>query len=159
MTPLYTEELAGRYRARAQKSLWFSVAIVIIAWGACAVLCTQVRTANAGQMFRWVMGLSILSGWIAIAVLTLIFRPARAEGRHMAGVLREEAEEMRGILTVEDDAFQIPRGIRICRARLETAEGPVFLRLSAQIKGRVPQGTPVRLRVQRQFITGFEVEA
>lgn len=158
MTSFYTPQDARRYRLRARASLAVACALTAVAWLVCAFLCARVRTANAGLLFRWVMGLSTGSGWIAIVLLTMVFRPAQAESRHMAGILKEQAaEEYEGVLTLLPDEFQIPRGIRVRRGTLDDGNGTVSLRLDARFTRQLPAGQRLRVRAVRQFITGFEV--
>lgn len=157
MTPLYTPDRARRYRVRAQGGLIAACLLVFAAWTACAVLCAQVRTANAAALFRRVLLLSVLSGWIAIVLWRLVYRPARAEERHMDSISNDPAEEFQGVLTLYPEEFQIPKGIRVRKARLDTAEGPVSLRLDAALSRRLPAGARVRVQTVRQYITAYEV--
>lgn len=157
MTSFYSQQTARRCRRAAQAGRIAAAALTAAGWGVCAYLCTRVRTANAAYLFRWVLALSILPGWAAILILSLRVRPSQAEYRHQSGLLQEEAEDMEGVLSLLPGAFQIPRGIRVCQAALETAEGSVKLRLDAKYAGRLPAGKRVRVRVARQFITGWEV--
>lgn len=157
MTQLYTQQSFRRCEKAAKASLIWAILLVTVFWGLCAFLCTRVRTANAALLFRWVLGLSILSGWAAILILAFIYRPNRAEKRHIQSMLNEPWEEMEGVFYLEDSTFQIPRGIRVQKARLETAEEPVSLRLDARYAHLLPLGQPVKIRVIRQYITAYEV--
>jgi len=158
MTPLYTPELSRRCRLRARCGLIAAFVSVFAAWAACAFLCARVRTANAAAMFRLVMVLSVCSGWIAILFWRLLYRPARAEEKHVDSILTDPPEEYRGVLALETEAFQIPKGICVRRARLDTAEGPVSLRLDDRLSRRMPTGVPLRVLAVRQYITAYEVQ-
>ena len=156
MTHFYTPERAKKSRLRAQISLATACAMILIAWAVCAYLCTRVRTANAALLFRWVLALSAGSGWTAILLISLAYSPARAEARHMESILKGPAEEAAGVLTLYPEEFRIPRGIRVRKARLDTPDGPVSLRLDASLAPLLPVGRSVRVQVVRQFITGWE---
>ena len=158
MTLFYTADRARACRQRARASRAAAALAVGGCFLICAVLCTRVQTGNAANMFRWVLILSVLSGWAAIALMHLVSRPAMATWRHMESLLRETPETHAGTLTVLPEAFQIPRGIRVKKAVLHTREGPLSLRLDAALEKRLPVSVPVRVQVARQYITAIEVQ-
>ncbi len=158
MQPLYTPALERRCRRAAQGSLLLACALLFCGWAACAYLCTRVRTGTAAILFPPVLILSTASGWAAILVFFLAYRPARAEYRHVTGILQEEPSAPReGTLTWMGGAFQVPGSIRVRKARLDAEDGPATLLLDERFFRGIPEGTPLRIRTRRQFIADYEV--
>ena len=158
MQPLYTPALERRCRRTARGSLLLACGLLLCGWAACAYLCTRVRTGTAAALFPPVLILSTASGWAAILIFFLAYRPARAEYRHVTGILQEEPSAPReGTLTWMGSAFQVPGSIRVRKARLNTESGPVSLLLDERLSRDIPEGTPLRIRTRRQFIADYEV--
>ena len=158
MHSLYTSALERRCRRFARLSLLAACALVVCGWAVCACLCTRVRTGNAASLFPPVLILSVASGWAAILVFFLLYRPARAEYRHVAGILREAPSDIReGRLAWVGDAFQLPGSIRVRKARLENGSETASLLLDERLARTVPRGTPLRIRTRRQFLSDYEV--
>lgn len=158
MHSLYTSALEKRCRRFARLSLLLACAPVVCGWAVCAYLCTRVRTGNAAALFPPVLILATLSGWAAILIFFLAYRPARAEYRHVAGILREAPSDLReGTLTWVGDAFQLPGSIRVRKANLENGSETASLLLDERLAKGIPQGTPLRIRTRRKFLSDYEV--
>ncbi len=158
MILLYTPERARRARALSRVSLWLACGLLAGALAVCVILCARVNTGNAQRMLYAVIGLFTLAGWAAIALLALVYRPSAAECRHITSILNGEAEEMEGRLALTSACFQIPKGILVRKAALESDGEKRSLNVDERMKKRLPpEGTRVRVRVVRKFITAFEV--
>ncbi len=158
MTELYTRRETDRFRHLA---LFCGAAAAVILAAALAVsiaLCCQVNTLNAARLEKTVILVSVLAGWIALPLLLMGYRPARAEYRHMEGLLSGEKTEHTGILTVSPTDVALPRSITVRKAFLKDNGESVALTLNARLARRMPpNGTPVRVTAVRRFITAFEV--
>ena len=156
----YSQAEALRVERRAKISLYVSFALVLSALIACVVLCTRVNTGNAAAMLYTVIGVFTLAGWVAILLLRLVYFPSAAAGRHMKSILGGEEEEGEGSLSLSPAAFQIPKGILARKVSLavEGEEEPRKLNIDARlVKKLPPNGTRVRVRTVRKFITAIEV--
>ena len=149
-----------RVDRRAKISLYFSLALLLSSLIACIVLCTQVNTGNAESMLYTVIGLFTLAGWITILLLRLVYFPSAAVCRHMKSILDGEEEEWAGRLSLSSAAFQIPKGILARKVFLavEGEEEPRKLNIDDRLVKKLPaDGTRVRVRTVRKFITAIEV--
>lgn len=157
MILLYSQADARRMGRRARNSLYTACALLIFALTACVILCTKVNTGNAERMLYAVIGLFTLAGWTAILLFRLVYLPSAAAYRHMKSILAGEETEMEGRLALTAAAFQIPKGVLARKVTL-TGEDEVFnLNLdSRNVKKLPPEGTRVRVRVVRTFITAIE---
>lgn len=160
MIIFYSQADALRMGRRAKASLYASLALLLSALIACVVLCALVNTANAESMLYTVIGLFTLAGWIAILLMRLVYAPSAAICRHMKSILGGEEEETEGRISLSPAAFQIPKGILARKAAL-TVEGEEENRMlnidSRFVKKLPPDGTRVRVRTVRKFITAVEV--
>ena len=158
MTNFYSKEEMERHRRRAVWSGAAAWSALALGWIACAALCFFVNTANARRMLFGVIGLATVSGWVFILLRQMVYTPARAEARHMAGIIAEEATEYEGVLRLSPGAFQIPRSIAVRRATLTNGEESVTLSIDAALARRLPpDGSFVRVQTARKYITGYEV--
>ena len=159
MVFLYSQTDALRVGRRARASLIVALTLLAAALIACSALCANVHTGNAERMLYTVIGLFTLAGWAAILLLRLVYFPSAAVCRHMKSILNgEEEEEMEGRLSLTPAAFQIPKGILVRKAALDTEGETRALNLDARfVKKMPPEGTRVRVRVVRKFITAIEV--
>ncbi len=156
----YSHADALRMNRRAKISLYTSFALLLSALIACVILCTQVNTGNAERMLYLVIGLFTVAGWIAILLLRLIYFPSAAVCRHMKSILAGEEEEMEGRLSLSSTAFQIPKGILARKVSLavEGEEETRKLNIDDRLMKKLPpDGTRVRVRTVRKFITAIEV--
>lgn len=156
----YSQADILRVDRRAKISLYLSFALLALAMLACIVLCMQVNTGNAEQMLYTVIGLFTLAGWIAILLLRLIYFPSTAVCRHMKSIFGGEEEELEGRLSLSPAAFQIPKGIlaRKISLAVEGEEEPRKLNIDDRLVKKLPSdGTRVRVRTVRKFITAIEV--
>ena len=158
MTELYHPEEEKRLSRLAACSLAAAVGILAGALILCVGLCFRVNTGNAGWMLRKAVVCSTLGGWIAMALYFWVYRPSRAESRHMAGILAGEKQEYRGYLTVDSAERQLPCSISVRRAALENGGETVHLILDARLARRLPpSGAFVRVAAVRKYITAYEV--
>ncbi len=156
----YSQAEALRVERRAKISLYVSFALVLSALIACVVLCTRVNTGNAAAMLYTVIGVFTLAGWVSILLMRLVYFPSAAVGRHMKSILGGEEEEGEGSLSMSPAALQIPKGILAWKVSLavEGEEEPRKLNIDARlVKKLPPNGTRVRVRTVRKFITAIEV--
>ena len=160
MISLYSQADALRMDRRAKVSLYVSIGLLLSALIICIVLCAQVNTGNAERMLYTVIGLFTVAGWIAILLLRLIYFPSAAICRHMKSILGGAEEELEGRLSLSPAAFQIPKGIlaRKISLAVEGEEEPRKLNIDDRlVKKLPPDGTRVRIRTVRKFITAIEV--
>ncbi len=158
MVVFYTAEEMEKQKRRARWSGAAAWVCLGLGWLACAALCFFVRTGNAKRMLFLIIGLATLSGWAFILLRQLICVPAQAEAHHMAGILTGEAEAYEGTLLLSPGAFQIPRSIAVRKVMLTQGEETVSLNIDARLAQRLPKdGSFVRVRTVRKYITGFEV--
>ena len=158
MVFLYSRADALRMDRRAKISLYVSFSLLLSALIACIVLCTRVNTGNAERMLYLVIGLFTLAGWIAILLLRLIYFPSAAVCRHMNSIIDGEEKELEGSITLSPAAFQIPKGILARKVSLAAEDETHMLNVDDRlVKNLPPDGTRVRVRVVRKFITAIEV--
>ena len=153
MVYLYTTEEAEKLKRKADGMRAAALVTGGAALAVCIVLCCLVTTANAPVMQALVTGLSILAGWGVMLLYTFGIRQARAEADHMLGILKSEPEEHRGILTVTDQAFHIPRSITVYKATLEENGEKLSLNINARLAGRLPAlRGPVKVKCVRRYV-------
>ena len=160
MMVLYSQADAQRMSRRAKISLSLSCALIVSSLIACIALCTQVNTGNAERMLYTVIGLFTLAGWAAILLFRLIYLPSAAGYRHMKSILDGEEAEMEGRITLTSAAFQIPKCILARKVSLavEGEEETRKLNIDDRLVKKLPtDGTRVRVRTVRKFITAIEV--
>ena len=159
MTVLYSAEEMEKMQRRAKWSGAAAGAVLALGWLACAVLCFFVRTANAKRMLFLIVGLATVSGWLFILLRQMVYIPAHAEARHMAGILADETEtEYEGLLRLTPGAFQIPKSIAVRKVNIRQDEETVSLNIDASLARRLPsEGTHIRVLTVRKYITAFEV--
>ena len=156
----YSQAEAMRVDRRAKISLYVSFALLLSALIACVVLCTRVNTGNAERMLYLIIGLFTLAGWIAILLLRLVYFPSAAVCRHMKSIIGGTEEEIEGSLSLSPAAFQIPKGIvaRKVSLAVEGEEDARKLNIDDRLVKKLPtDGTRVRVRAVRKFITAIEV--
>ncbi len=160
MDALYDEEQVQRLRRRGQRSRELAWGLLILSQLVCVILCTRVRTGNDRLLLAWVIGVSTCGGWAAILILRLRSRPDRVVSAHMAGILANpEAEELAGELRLRPGLVSIPGSIDIRKAELRTEKDTVVLNVLAEKAACLPpDGTRVRVRTVRSYITGWEAE-
>ena len=122
MTELYHPEEEKRLSRLAACSLAAAGGILAGALILCVGLCFRVNTGNAGWMLRKAVVCSTLGGWIAMALYFWVYRPSRAESRHMAGILAGEKQEYRGYLTARRGSC--PAAFPCAGRRWKTGERP-----------------------------------
>lgn len=158
MTTLYTPGEAQAWQGRARRcrqAVWILSAAGL---AACVFLCCRVNTGNAHALFLGVTALSVLTGWAVILLRSLLYQPARAQAQHTAMIAAGSAENYRGALTVERDAFAIPRGITVKKVYLEAAGERILLQADARRAALLPEnGRRVRLTAVKKYVTAFEV--
>ena len=160
MKHLYTPQAAHYWKRRAW--LTFSIALGLVALAAIIniILCGKVNTANAAQLQITCIALFALAGWACILLLYYVYAPAKAMATHIGGMFSAPSETYEGVLTIHKDSFRIPKSVTVCKATLETAEGPVSLSVSAGLVRQLPQnGAALRVTTVRKYITGYEVIA
>ena len=158
MKSFLTEEavLEGQRKARRCRYLLAGLAAGTLVLF--IVICLMTRTGNARAMLTvsWIS--LILLGWGMIAFRMFAEEPARAEERHLAGLAGCAREIHEGRMTLEEDAFRIPKSVRVCKVRLETEDGMLSLNLNERLRDAVPgDGALVRVETAHKFITGIEV--
>jgi len=157
MNGFYTSQEAKRWQRRAKNCLIFSAALIVLALGACIVMCLMVTTANAQKLQLAAVSLFTLAGWTDILLFFFVYAPARAQAEHIGGMLTQEPLVHEGVLTLLPEVFRIPRSITVRKASLMTADGAISLSVSAALSRQLPQGKPLRVWTVRGFITAWEV--
>ena len=158
MTELYSPEEERRFRRRDRISRAAAWTVLLGGLGACVWMCCHARTGNAGQLLKASILVSTLAGWVFAPLLMCAAGPARAEYRHIAGILAGQPEACEGTLTVEKESMCLPRSIAVRRALLTENGETIALSLNARLARRMPpDGTRVRVRTVRRYITAFEV--
>ena len=121
------------------------------------VLCLLTRTGNARGMLITAILSMILLGWGLLAFWLFAAEPARAEARHLEGLAEAETQIREGRITLDPEGFRIPKSVRVLKARLETEDETLSLNLNEKYRAAVPpDGSLVRVRTARKFITGME---
>lgn len=158
MDELYSLQGLNRWSGRARRYRRIALGIGLVTLAVCVLLCTRVETATALTL-RWtVIGLSILGGWTVILLLMLGYAPAKAEMEHWSGVMRGEGEIAEGILTLDRQKWVIPHSVAFYRVRLANEKGSREVSVNVHLASRLPEnGTRVRVRLTRRFITACEV--
>ncbi len=158
MTELYSAEETARWKRQARNSRRAILGILLGGLAVSIGLCFAVRTRNALTLQWTVIGISTLSGWAAILLYALRYRPARAEYTHMEGILAGETQEKEGWLTLKQERFSIPTSITVRRAELRTEEETIPLNVVDRLAARVPEGPcRARVRIVRKYLTAVEV--
>lgn len=157
MLTFYSPAEAERLSRRSRISLFTACALLLLALAVCVALCCRVNTGNAQTMLYAVIGTFTLAGWAAIVLLRLAWAPSAARYRHVKSILTGETVELEGTLRLTSAFFQIPKGIAVRKAVLEDGEETRSLNVDARlVKQLPPDGTRVRVRVVRKFITAVE---
>ena len=160
MENFYSETLLAAWKKRENKYLAIAGGMMLAGLLICVFLCTKVRTGNASLMLAAVIALSCLSGWAAMGLMFFGYAPARAQRGHIAGIRAEEMQEYSGEIRLTPMKVHIPRSIDICKVQLTTGEETLSFHINACLVKYLPaNGTQVRLRVARKFVTGCEVIA
>ena len=146
----------GRERAqRRRRILWAAAVLAVLVF---TVLCACTRTGNARILMILAGSWTLLTGWGLLAWRLFFEEPAQAEAEHLKGLAETEAETREGRITLSGDVFRIPRSVRVRKVRLETEEETLSLNLNEKLTERMPpDGSRVRVRTARKFITGLEV--
>ena len=154
----FLNEAAVRESARrARRRAWVFRGLAGAVPAALIVLCLLTRTGNARAMLAAAWAVVIGLGWAAIAWWMFALEPARAEERHRKGLVSVEPELREGLFFLTPDSFRIPKSVRVRKIRLETGEGALSLNLAESLVPRAPaDGSRVRVRTARKFITGLE---
>ena len=95
--------------------------------------------------------------WLNLLLLLLLL-PASGLAGGVIPNLREAPSDLReGTLTWVGDAFQLPGSIRVRKANLENGSETASLLLDERLAKGIPQGTPLRIRTRRKFLSDYEV--
>ncbi len=159
MVHLYTEQVAQTWKKRTRQHLIAALAVAGAGLLTCILLCTQVSTGNAAKMLPLVIGISTLAGWAVIFLLRFGFFPAKAEVRHVTGVMQEETEEVAGILTIDKQRWLIPHSVAFYKVTLREGGERRIFNVDTHLANQLPaNGTAVRALVVRKFLTAYEVQ-
>lgn len=157
MTFLYSPEKLKRTERREKtgRALVWGLSFVFLA--ACVFFCLNTRMGNEREMMTAAVVLSVLGGWTVMGIAFFYWLPARAEYRHMQGILEGQEEEAEGVLRRTDSWFSIPRSVTVRRILLTQDGGELALQADAPLCRLLPpDGTRVRVRTVRRFITAWE---
>lgn len=158
MTELYGPGEEKRFRRRDRVCRAAAWTVLIGGLGACVWMCCRVHTGNAAALLKACIIVSTLAGWIFLPLLIWGANPARAEHKHISGIRAGHPETREGVLTVEKESLSLPRSITVRRAHLTQNGETAALSLNARLARRMPpDGTRVRVKTVRRYITAFEV--
>jgi hypothetical protein len=150
--------IAQRKRVRFYSFLFAGLCAVALAFF--VTLCLITRTGNAAATLRAAIVGMILLGFACITVWVCLLSPARLKLTHLEGLASQAPEAREGRFFLTAESFQIPRSVRVRRARLEAEGESLPLNLDEAWVSRVPEnGSLVRVLTVRKFITGMEVIA
>ena len=120
--------------------------------------CLLTRTGNMAFMLRVSYVSMIVLGFSCIVFCCCVLLPSRRKETHLEGLLSRDPTILEGRFTLTDAAFRIPKSVRVRAISLETEEGTQALNLDEEWTGFAPpDGSLVRVRAARKFITGIEV--
>ena len=146
----------SRIRVRRVKRILYGLVVLTLAL--LVVLCLLTHTGNARTMLFITMLSMVLLGWGIIALWMFAAEPMKAEEQHLTGLAAAEPECREGLFFLDSDVFRIPKSVRVRKVRLETGEEPLSLNLNDRLTGKMPpDGSRVRVRTARKFITALEV--
>ncbi len=158
MNAWYSPERAQALGRRARLCKWLMIFLALGTLAGCVFFLTRVTTGNAQRLLAATVILSTLGGWAVLLLHAFVLRPLRAQAGHVRSLLGGEGGQYTGRLTVSRDGFRIPGSIVVRKARLETeGETLTFDLNAAWVRSLPPEGTLVRVRTVRRFITAVEV--
>lgn len=160
MELLYSQALLLQYQAKKKRCLYGICALCCVCAAVCVYLCTLVRTGNADALLFCVTALSAVTGWAVILLLAFLYAPCRAQCGHIAGILESDTEEYTGEMHFSGEKVHIPRSIDICKVALAEDGETKYFHIDAVLLNALPaDGTKVRIRAARKYITAYEVIA
>ena len=159
MEQFYSAQGLARWEKQARRMLLAALLTAGIALAACIVLCCHVNTANASLLLAIVIGMSALGGWAVILLLAFGYFPARAEIGHIRGIREDQAAEYAGVLRLSTPQWRIPHSVAFVKAALEMDGEEKSFNVNVRLIPLMPaDGTRVRVRAVRKFITACEVQ-
>lgn len=158
MESFCTEKDVAAQRKLTRRYAYLFYGLCLFTLAIFVFLCIITDTANAARTLRMALISSVLWGWICIALYVCLLSPARANLSHLEGLLDQEPSVREGRFFLTADSFQIPKSVRVRRARLEDGDEFLPLNLDEAWVSRAPaNGSLVRVQTVRKFITGIEV--
>ena len=158
MISFVNEETVAKARKRARRLTFLWIALGAAMLILLLVLCLFTRTGNARSMLyaAWISQIALGLAWIAMWMFQT--EPARAEARHLEGLLESVPETREGTLTVTSDTFRIPKSVRVRKVHLDTEGDTLSLNLNERLLSQMPpSGSAVRVQTVRKFISAMEV--
>ena len=133
--------------------------LIVLTFIAFIVLCLLVRTENADTLHLALMAVTVVMGWICIALYQLGIKEARTQAGHLDMLLQGEKTFREGRITLTRETIRIPKSIRIRKVLLDAGEEePARLNLDERWISRMPpDGSQVRLALAHSYIAGVEI--
>ena len=158
MERFLNEETIQGSRTRVRRVKRVLYGLVILTAALFTALCLLTHTGNARTMLFLTMASTVLPGWGIIALWLFAAEPMKAEEQHLTGLAAVEPESREGLFFLDSDVFRIPKSVRVRKVRLETDDDTLSLNLNDKLTDKMPpDGSRVRVRIARKFITGLEV--
>ena len=156
---LYREDDLVLLRKKVKNLTIAAAVLAAAALGVCVYLCTRVNTANAALLERWVIGISVLSGWTEITLLRFVLGDTRREITH-AGMLRTASRQRyAGQVEVTGEKLRIVNSIPFRTVLLTDGEEKKRLRVIENRAAVLEKAAPRAVYVANGYIAGWEEEA
>lgn len=147
-------ELAKRQRTRAAILM---ITIGAIGLAVCIVLCTFVTRRNQNTMLPFVIGASIVAGWIVIFLSHAKFGTAHAAVRHDDLMLTGERETFVGRFTKTDEVKRVRHGVPVRKILAEIDGRERVLSVSEARSAQMPDAFSGTVEAVYDFIAAYEV--
>ena len=122
MMLFYSAEECAVLHRQARRGLFAAAGAALAALCGCIALCCMVTTGHAACRLWEVIALSTAGGWAAILLGALVWRPDRAQYRHVQRLLEEEGENREGVLGPRGDRWLIPGGLAVRKITLRQGD-------------------------------------
>lgn len=123
---------------------------------ACILLCIGVNTVNADLRQLITILTAVLTGWIAICIFELVYRPVKARKEHFERILSEASADRTGTLVSVGDKLYIPHSICIRKVTFQFEGDHEALNILAdQADLLPPPGAEITVRTVCSYIAGI----
>ena len=154
-SPAYLDRLRKLNKIRKNLLL----ILIIGGLAACIVLCTQVNTKNSLSMMFWVMGISTVTGWLAIYLYLFGYRASKREILHGENLSDGKRETVTGTVEYPKIAYRIQNSINVRKLKVETEKGPVTVNINSTRSRELQKaGKRLKLYLVHGYVTAYEVE-
>ena len=156
---LFAPEEIRRLERQYQIITWTAALLAAAAFLLCLALCIRTDSANAEQMERRTVLLSVCAGWAVIALLSACARPLRRTRDHARMLVSGERSSIEGVLCVSNERMLIRGSIRFYPLTLKEGDDRHRARVIASRAAalRRQNGKCVRLYLMNGYAAAWEL--